>query len=56
MKKIRTFKCSECKASFDRMVNDNELIVNCECSGLANRTLSAARYFGNTVGKSPSAK
>ena len=56
MKKIRTFSCSECKTTFDRMVKDSELIIYCECKGLANRRLSAPKYFGNTVGKSPSAK
>lgn len=46
MKKIRSFKCSECKTTFERMVIDSVLIVNCECKGLANRQLSAPKYFG----------
>jgi len=54
MKKIRNFKCSECKESFERMVTDDVLIVNCECKGLANRQLSAPRVIGNTTGLSPS--
>ncbi len=55
MKKIRNFKCAECKHVFERMVNDDKLIINCECGGLANRVISAPRCFSNTVGRSPSA-
>ena len=52
---IQWFKCSECKEYFDLLVASDVLIVNCECKGLANRQLSAPRYFQNTTGRSPSA-
>ncbi len=54
MKKIRNFKCSECKKAFESMVKDEVLITYCDCGGLANRKLSAPKCFSNTVGKSPS--
>jgi hypothetical protein len=56
MKKLRYFKCSETKEQFERFVEDNELVVECKCSGLANRQLSAPKHFGNTTGRSPSAR
>ena len=52
MKKIRSFKCAD-DHTFDRMVNDDQLIVKCECGELAARMLAAPRYFNNTTGKSP---
>ena len=55
MKKIRTFRC-EAGHKFDRMVKDSVREVKCECRAVAVRVLSAARYFSNTVGKSPSAR
>ena len=54
MKKIRGFKCTQCNTTFERMVTDDVLTINCECHGLANRTLSAPKVLGNTCGKSPS--
>ena len=51
-KKIRSFQCKGYK--FDRMVTDDVLKVKCECGETANRIVSAARYFSNTTGKSPS--
>ena len=54
MRKIRNFKCSECNTRFERMVQDDVLIVNCECGSEAKRQLSAPRYFGATTGRSSS--
>ena len=54
MKKMRNFKCSETGEVFERFVDDEQLIVECKCKGLANRSLSAPRCFGNTTGRSPS--
>ena len=55
MKKIRAFKCAN-NHTFEHMVTDDQLIAQCECGELANRVISAARYFSNTTGKSPSAR
>ena len=54
MKKYRNFKCAECKDIIERLVNDEVLVVNCTCKGLASRQLSAPRCFQNTTGRSPS--
>jgi len=54
MKKIRWFKCSECKTYFDKLVIDTEFIAECNCNGLANRQLSAPSVPSNTTGRSPS--
>ena len=54
MRKLRNFKCSETGEVFERFANDDMLIVQCNCSGLANRTLSAPKVLGNTTGRSPS--
>ena len=54
MKKMRNFKCSETGEVFERFVEDDQLIVECKCKGLANRSLSAPKVVGNTTGRSPS--
>ncbi len=54
MKKIRWFQCEDCTIKTERMVQDDELTVTCECSGVAKRLLSAPRVIGNTTGRSPS--
>jgi len=56
MKKLRDFKCSETGIVFERMVEDDKLMVECKCKGLANRTLSAPKCFQNTTGRSPSSR
>ena len=53
MKKIRSFKCDDC-GPFERLVRDEVKHVDCKCNKAANRVISAARYFSNTTGKSPS--
>jgi len=55
-KKFRNFKCAETGEVFERMTKDSELIVECKCKGLANRTLSAPKCFQNTTGRSPSSR
>lgn len=52
MKKLRNFKCQS-GAIIERLVVDGITIVKCECGCEARRDISAARYFGNTTGKSP---
>jgi len=54
MRKLRNFKCSETGETIERLVNDNILIVECNCKGLAHRALSSGRYLGNSTGRSPS--
>ena len=56
MKKIRAFKCAECEALIERMVEDHVMVINCNCKGLASRQLSSPKCFSNTTGKSPSAR
>lgn len=56
MRKIRNFKCSETGNIFERFANDDRLVVQCNCGGLANRTLSAPKCFQNTTGRSPSSR
>jgi hypothetical protein len=55
MKKIRTFNCKNC-GTFERLISDDVRLLECKCGGVANRSISAARYFSNTTGRSPSAK
>ncbi len=57
MKKLRRFKCGSCQTEHERMVQDNIVVIACvKCKSKAARMLAAPRYFGNTVGRSPSAK
>ena len=56
MKKFRNFKCAETGEVFERYVKDYQLVVECKCSGLAERITSAPKCFQNTTGKSPSAR
>jgi len=56
MKKIRNFKCAECKEVTERMVEDDVMVINCICEGFASRLLSSPKCFSNTVGRSPSAR
>jgi len=53
MRKMRRFKC-ENGALIERLVFDGVDVAECKCGGKAIKTISAARYLGNTVGKSPS--
>lgn len=54
MKKLRHFKCADCKVSSELLVEDKTVTIQCECKGEAKRMLSAPRCFGNTTGGSPS--
>ena len=56
MKKLRNFKCQNTNVVFERFVNDGTGELKCKCGAIANRTLSAPKYFSNTTGKSPSCK
>jgi len=56
MKKLRNFKCGHCHRQYEIFASDKQVNHKCECGKMALRTLSAPRYFDNTVGKSPSAK
>lgn len=55
MRKYRDFKCNDCELIFEKRVLDEVRQISCECGGVAIRRVSAARYFKNTVGGSPSA-
>jgi hypothetical protein len=55
MKKIRRFKCHDC-GTIERMVVDGVTIIKCECGKEAKMQLSAPKHFGNTTGRSPSAR
>lgn len=56
MKKLRNFKCKECEHAHTQFASDETIIVNCpECKGESELTLSAPKYFNNSVGRSPSA-
>lgn len=54
MKKLRRFKCGACHKQYEKLVEDDVKSIECECKAKAARTVSAAKYFSNTVGKSPS--
>jgi len=54
MKKLRNFKCKSCHKIYEKLIDDDVLVITCECGNQANRMLSAPRHFGNTCGKSPS--
>lgn len=56
MRKLRTFKCSDCDHSETVRADDGVDFIKCsECGGESKLTLSAPKYFGNSVGRSPSA-
>ena len=55
MKKLRDFECVDC-GTFEQFVRDNRKTVICKCGNIADRKISAAKYFQNTTGKSPSLK
>ncbi len=56
MKKLRNFKCVECSHVQERLVSDETKAVECiKCKSQANVAISNPRYFGNTIGRSPSA-
>lgn len=54
MKKLRQFKCDDCGV-VERLVIDSVIATKCNCGKKIKRIMSAPRYFGNTVGRSPSA-
>lgn len=54
MKKLRLFRCGSCGKQYEKLVGDDVQAIECECKAKAARIVSAARYFGNTTGKSPS--
>ena len=54
MLKMRNFKCAETGEVFERLVKDEQLIVECKCGGLSNRQVSSGKVIGNTTGRSPS--
>ena len=57
MRKIRDFKCEVCGDVFEAWVEDDVRTIDCQFCGsedTASRCISAGRYLGNTVGKSPS--
>jgi uncharacterized Zn finger protein len=57
MKKLRVFKCNNCSDKEELLIEDSRNAVFCaSCGGVAVKTLSAPKYFNNTVGKSPSAR
>jgi hypothetical protein len=56
MKKLRQFQCESCGEYKERFAEDSKKMIYCECGGVAKRMLCAPRYFGNTLGKSPSRK
>ena len=56
MKKLRKFKCASCHKAYEKLIKDDILVIECDCGSKANRTLSAAKYFSNTVGKSQALK
>ena len=52
MKKLFNFKC-ESGQVFEKLVNDKQLNIKCKCGKMAYKAISAARYLGNSTGKSP---
>ena len=55
MLKLRDFKCS-CGAVIEDLVKDDTKEIQCKCGKKAALKVSAARYYDNTVGSSPSLK
>ena len=55
MLKLRDFQCA-CGVVIEDLVKDDTKEVQCKCGKSAPRKVSAARYYGNTVGSSPSLK
>jgi len=57
MRKLRDFRCDECKQYFEVFIGDEVRMMDCNdatCNGIAYRMLSAPKCFQNTTGKSPS--
>ena len=44
------------RALFEKLIDDDAYVIACKCGGLAKRTISAPRYFGNSTGKSPAGR
>lgn len=55
MKKLRDFKCVKTGNVFERFVPDSENFIRCNCGYRATKLVNSARYFSNSVGRSPSA-
>ena len=53
MKKLRIFLCVS-GVKIERLVEDDVTKIKCKCKSEAVRVVSAAKYFSNTTGKSPS--
>lgn len=53
MRKIRQFKCEVCEEYSEHLVNDDVVVVKCDCGGDKKKMLSAPRCFSNTTGRSP---
>lgn len=54
MKILLNFKCGSCQRKYEKYIDSDTQTIKCECGSNAARCLSAPKYFGNTVGKSPS--
>ena len=55
MKKLRDFECANCGHCFEEFTLDDVTSIQCKsCGSRASRLVSAARYFDNTTGGSPS--
>lgn len=48
------FKCGSCQRRYNKRVDSDTKVIDCECGGKALKQLSAPKYFSNTVGRSPS--
>ena len=54
MFKIFNFHCKKCDVISDKLVKSNAKTAECsKCGSKMNKTVSAAKYFSNTTGKSP---
>ena len=55
MKIFKNFKCTVCDKVDERFVHTGVNEVVCDCGERSVKTISTPKYFGNSVGKSPSA-
>ncbi len=56
MKKLRNFKCKSSGEIIERLARDDQLNTKCKCGSMALKSVSAARFIGNTCGKNASVR
>jgi len=48
------FKCGSCQRKYNKRVDSDTKVIDCECGGKALRQLSAPKFTGNSCGNNAS--